>query len=116
MARIARVVAPGLPHHITQRGNRRQRTFFCDEDYAVYLDLMREWCARCAVKIWGYCLIPNHVHLVAVPREAPDLCRAVGEAHRRYTRYINSGRAGADTCGKAGSLLLLWTNLTLLPP
>lgn len=89
MARIARVVAPGLPHHITQRGNRRQRTFFCKEDYAVYLELMREWCAKCAVEIWGYCLMPNHVHLVAVPRETRDLCRAVGEAHRRYTRYVN---------------------------
>ena len=89
MARIARVVVPGYPHHITQRGNRRQRTFFCDEDYAVYLDLMREWCAKCAVEIWGYCLMPNHVHLIAVPREAEDLCRAMGEAHRRYTRYIN---------------------------
>ena len=89
MARIARVVAPGLPHHITQRGNRRQRTFFCNDDYAVYLDLMREWCAKCAVEIWGYCLMPNHVHLVAVPLEAAGLCRAIGEAHRRYTRYIN---------------------------
>lgn len=89
MARIARVVAPGYPHHIIQRGNRRQRTFFCEEDYAVYLDLMREWCAKRAVEIWGYCIMPNHVHLIAVPREAPDLCRAMGEAHRRYTRHIN---------------------------
>ncbi len=89
MARIARVVAPGYPHHITQRGNRRQRTFFCNEDYAVYLDLMREWCAKHAVEIWSYCLMPNHVHFVAVPLEGADLCRAIGEAHRRYTRYIN---------------------------
>ena len=46
MPRIARVVAPGVPHHITQRGNRRQQTFFCDEDYEVYLDLMARWCSR----------------------------------------------------------------------
>lgn len=89
MARIARVVAPGLPHHITQRGNRRQRTFFCEKDYKVYLELMREWCAKCSVEIWGYCLMPNHVHLIAVPLAVPDLCHAIGEAHRRYTRYIN---------------------------
>jgi putative transposase len=47
MARIARVVAPGLPHHVTQRGNRRLQTFFGDDDYLAYLELMSEWCAKC---------------------------------------------------------------------
>lgn len=89
MARIARVVASGYPHHITQRGNRRQQTFFCDEDYETYLDLMSEWCKRCAVQIWAYCLMPNHVHLVAVPKTEDGLRRAIGEAHRRYTRHVN---------------------------
>ncbi|MCK4600747.1 transposase [Candidatus Bipolaricaulota bacterium] len=93
MARIARVVAPGSPHHITQRGNRRQETFFCDEDYRVYLDLMAEWCFRCKVEVWTYCLMPNHVHLIAVPESADGLRRAIGEAHRRYTRRVNF-RAG----------------------
>ena len=90
MVRIARVVAPGVAHHITQRGNRRQRTFFCDEDYRAYLALMSEWCKRCRVAVLAYCLMPNHVHLIAVPKSADDLRRAIGEAHRRYTRRLNS--------------------------
>ena len=89
MARLARVVAPGYPHHVTQRGNRRQETFFREDDYRVYRDLMRAWCAKCAVEIWAYCLMPNHVHLIAVPRSGDALARAIGEAHRRYTRHVN---------------------------
>ena len=89
MARLARVVVPGYPHHITQRGNRRQQTFFCDEDYQVYISLMSEWCSKLGVSIWFYCLMPNHVHLIAVPESEDGLRRAVGEAHRRYTRRIN---------------------------
>jgi putative transposase len=89
MARIGRIVAAGLPHHITQRGNRRQQTFFREEDYREYITLMGEWCKRCNVEIWSYCLMPNHVHLIAVPSSADDLRKAIGEAHRRYTRYIN---------------------------
>jgi putative transposase len=79
MARLARVVAPGLPHHVTQRGNRRQQTFFCDEDYQTYLEIMAEWCAAHDVEIWAYCLMPNHVHLIAVPHSADGLRRAFGE-------------------------------------
>lgn len=89
MARIARVVAPGVPHHVTQRGNRRQETFFCDEDYRAYIELMGEWCSRFNVRVWAYCLMPNHVHLIAVPESEDALRRAIGEAHRRYTRKVN---------------------------
>jgi putative transposase len=89
MARIARVIAPGFPHHVTQRGNRRQQVFFCDEDYQVYLTLMAQWCRKCKVDIWAWCLMPNHVHLIAVPQTEEGLARAIGEAHRRYTRRIN---------------------------
>jgi putative transposase len=89
MARIARVVIPGFPHHITQRGNRRQQTFFNDGDYAAYLELMVEWCQKEGVEIWAYCLMPNHTHLIAVPSSEESLRRAIGEAHRRYTRRIN---------------------------
>ena len=89
MARLARVVIPGVAHHVTQRGNRRQPTFFCDEDYAAYLELMREWCGRLSVAVWGYCLMPNHVHLIVVPGSDDGLRQAVGEAHRRYTRLVN---------------------------
>jgi len=89
MARLARVVVPGYPHHVTQRGNRRLPTFFSDDDYEAYLALMAEQCAACGVAIWAWCLMPNHVHLVAVPETAEALARGIGEAHRRYTRRVN---------------------------
>jgi putative transposase len=89
MARMARVVIAGIPHHITQRGVRRMETFFDDEDYEMYLSLMREWCLSSGVEIRAYCLMPNHVHLIAVPDDKKGLARGIGEAHRRYTRYIN---------------------------
>jgi putative transposase len=89
MARIARVVAPGLPHHVTQRGNRRQQTFFCDEDYESYIQLMAQFCKAEDVEVWAYCLMPNHVHMIAVPQSGDGLRRAIGEAHRRYTRMVN---------------------------
>ena len=77
MARSARVVAPGFPHHVTQRGNRRQQTFLCDEDYQSYLDLLSEWCGAVDLKILAYCLMPNHVHLIAMP-ESSDGVRGSG--------------------------------------
>jgi len=83
------LVVPGLPHHVTQRGNRRQQTFFHAEDYAAYVELMAQWCGERGVEVWGYCLMPNHVHLIAVPESEDALARAIGEAHRRYTRRIN---------------------------
>ena len=63
MPRIARVVMPGCAHHVTQRGNRRQPTFFEDQDYAAYLGLMAEWCDRCGVEVWAYCLMPPALSL-----------------------------------------------------
>jgi putative transposase len=89
MARMARVVVPGYPHHVTQRGNRRQRVFFCDEDYLHYIDLLAEYSALSKTEVWSYCLMPNHVHLVMVPKYEDGLRAALGEAHRRYTRRIN---------------------------
>jgi len=89
MARMARAVAPGFPHHITQRGNRRQQTFQSDQDFEAYLTLMSEWCLKYKLKIWAYCLMPNHIHLIAVPETKDGLNPAIGEAHRRYTRMID---------------------------
>jgi putative transposase len=89
MARLARVVAAGLPHHVTQRGNRRQPVFFGDDDYETYRTLLAEGCRAAGVAIWAYCLMPNHVHLILVPRDADGLRAALGEAHRRYTRHVN---------------------------
>ena len=89
MPRMARVVIPNYPHHVTQRGNRRQKTFFRDEDYRYYIELMSEFSVKSGTEIWAYCLMPNHVHLVMVPAEEDGLRATLGEAHRRYTRYVN---------------------------
>lgn len=89
MARIARVIAAGIPHHVTQRGNRRMQTFFGEDDYRSYISLLAEWCRKCQVEIWAYCLMPNHVHLIAVPTTEDALRCGIGEAHRRYSRMIN---------------------------
>jgi putative transposase len=89
MARLARVVAAGLPHHVTQRGNRRQPVFFGDDDYETYRELLAEGCRAAGVAVWAYCLMPNHVHLILVPKDADGLRAALGETHRRYTRHVN---------------------------
>lgn len=89
MARKSRVVVPGYPHHVTQRGNRRQKTFFCDDDYQFYIKLLSEFTKRHDTGIWAYCLMPNHVHLVMVPCKEDGLRAVLAEVHRRYTRRIN---------------------------
>ncbi|MGH6876372.1 MAG: transposase [Rhizomicrobium sp.] len=89
MARLARVVAAGAPHLVTQRGNRGQKVFFSDADYELYKNLLAEGCriAHTAVRAW--CLLPDRVHLILVPRDEDGLRAALGESHRRYTRAIN---------------------------
>lgn len=89
MARIARIVIPGIPHHVTQRGNRREPVFFGDDDYRAYIDLLAESSMKAEAEIWAYCLMPNHVHLVMVPGHEDALRAALGETHRRYTKRIN---------------------------
>lgn len=89
MARMARFVAPGYPHHVTQRGNRRQKTFFSDDDYRYYIELLSEYSKAYSTEVWAYCLMPNHVHLVMVPSEEDGLRATLGEVHRRYTRQVN---------------------------
>jgi len=89
MARLARVVVSGLLHHITQRGVRRMDVFFSDEDRTKYLRNLAEQGERFGVSYLAWCLMTNHVHLIAIPQQEQSLARGVGEAHRRYTRYIN---------------------------
>ncbi|WP_088310301.1 transposase [Novosphingobium sp. B 225] len=90
MARLPRMVLPGVAHHVTQRGNRRERTFFEDGDYALYLDLLAGAAGRHGVEVWSYCLMPNHVHIVAVPRDEDALGRTFRDVHRHYTGYVNT--------------------------
>ena len=108
MARIARVVVPGLPHHVTQRGNRRERVFFEEGDYALYRDLSASACRKSGVAVWAYCLMPNHMHLILVPGDATGLARALGETHRRYTGYINARarQTGHLSQGRFGSVAM----------
>ncbi len=89
MARMPRLVVPGYPHHITQRGNRRMRTFFKEADYQAYLDLVSEGKDVAGVSVWAYCLMPNHVHLVVVPEYSDSFARLFRFVHRQYTRRIN---------------------------
>ena len=70
MVRIARVVVPHFPHHVTQRAHRRQQTLFCDDDDRASLALMAQWCTKYAVEIWCYGLMPNHVYLIVTPGAA----------------------------------------------
>lgn len=89
MARIARVVLPGYPHHVTQRGNRRQTVFFSAEDYADYLHLIATGCSKAQTVCLAYCLMPNHVHLILIPGAESGLRSALAEPHRHYASRIN---------------------------
>jgi len=90
MARLARFVMPGVPHHVTQRGNGRQQTFFCAEDYAAYRDLLAEHCATNGVAVWSWVLMPNHVHLILVPDHVDALRAALSKVHRAYAGRIHA--------------------------
>ncbi len=90
MARLARAIFPGHPHHVTQRGNGRAQTFFDDDDYALYRDLLGTHCGAAGVEIWSWVLMPNHVHLILVPGDEDGLRRALSVAHRRYAGHIHA--------------------------
>ena len=90
MARLARAVFPGHPHHVTQRGNGRATTFFSDRDYAFYRHLLAEHAAAAGVEVWAWVLMPNHVHLILVPSDRDGLRRALSAVHRRYAGHVHS--------------------------
>ncbi len=89
LPRLARIVFPGFPHHVTQRGNRRERVFFSPDDYRLYKQLLAQAARETSVEIWCYCLMPNHVHLIVAPERQSGLADLLGETHRRYTTFIN---------------------------
>ena len=89
MARMKRVVVPGYPHHIVQRGVRSLDIFYKEQDRVEYLSLLQRQGDRFGVKFLTYCLMTNHVHLLAIPKQADSLARALGEVHRLYPRMIN---------------------------
>ena len=108
MARLPRLVLPGLPYHVTQRGNRRAPTFFEDGDYALYRDLLAEAAGKAGSEIWAYCLMPNHVHIIVVPSHEDGLRQTFADTHRRYTGFINarSRSTGHLWQGRYGAVLM----------
>jgi putative transposase len=96
MGRIARVVAQGQPHHITQRGNARQIVFDDAKDRRLYLQLLRYYADKFRLRIWAWCLMSNHIHLLAVPETVESMSRTLGQTHHDYAYYRNGQR---DSCG-----------------
>lgn len=89
MPRIARIVAPHYPHHVTQRGNNLAEVFFDDEDKAAYLSILKNYREKLGVEILAYCLMTNHVHLLAVPADEKSLSRCIGRTNLVYTQHVN---------------------------
>jgi len=89
MPRIARVCAEGYPHHITQRGNNKEKVFFDEEDRQFYLDVLQRYKDKYEMKILAYCLMGNHVHILAVPGKEASLAKGIGGTNLIYTQYIN---------------------------
>jgi putative transposase len=96
MPRFARIIAPGLPHHITQRGNYRQDVFTDDDDRSQYLYLIGDYSKKYGLSILSYCLMFNHIHLIAIPKDENSLARTLNTTHMRYSQYRNKkiGRNG----------------------
>ncbi len=90
MPRFRRLVVPDCPHHIIQRGNRRQRVFFCDADKDFYLRLLKRQSHQTGISFLAYCLLENHVHFIAVPKTEYSFAKGIGETHRKYTIIINA--------------------------
>jgi len=89
MPRPNRIVVPGVPHHVTQRGNYRQKVFYREEDRLFYLDLLGEFSSHYGVSIEAYCLMPNHVHLILVPQGEQCLPRLLQRIHSEYACVLN---------------------------
>ena len=89
MPRIARVVIADVPHHVTQRGNRGGDIFFSEKDRQRYLELLGRYAAERGLGIVAYCLMTNHVHLVAVPPAPYVLGTVLRPVHLRYAQHVN---------------------------
>ncbi len=92
MPRIARIIAPGYPHHITQRGNNSSVVFFDDQDRETYLNLLAGYAQKYALRVLAWCLMDNHVHLLVVPESENSLARGIGLTNLVYTQYLNRKR------------------------
>ena len=106
MARLARVVAVDVAHHVTQRGNRREYILASDSERMVYLDLLRQAVQLYPLSLIGYCLMSNHVHLIVIPHQPDALALAFKRAHGQYASYWNASHASSGHAWQ-GSLLFL---------
>ena len=108
MARLARTVFEGVAHHVTQRGNGRAQTFFCDADYQFYRDLLAENAAKADVEVWGWAPTPNHVYLILVPSDPDGLRRCLAPVRRRYAGAIHARdkRSGHFWQGRFGCVAM----------
>ena len=124
MARRPRVFAPGLLYHVIVRGNQRRKTFRCDDDYKAYLDRLEKYRAKCHVRIYAYCLMPNHVHLLVETGSTP-LAKFMQGLQQSYTQHFNrsyrkvghlfQGRYQAIICDRDKYLLALVRYIHLNP-
>ena len=89
MARTARIVVPEVPHHVTQRGVRSMSIFNTDRDRITYMTILSKMGKKYGIRICCWCLMENHIHLVAVPETRDSLARAIGIAHHTYTQMFN---------------------------
>ena len=89
MPRMARAIAVGCAHHIVQRGNNREDVFFVDQDREVYLQILQEQAGKYGPEVLGYCLMTNHVHVIAIPHAEDSLAKGIGRTHFHYSQYIN---------------------------
>jgi putative transposase len=89
MPRIARLVAVNFPYHICQRGNNKGTTFFSDEDFKSYLEILSRYSFKWDLEIWAYCLMSNHIHILAVPKGEQSLAKGIGGTNLVYTQYMN---------------------------
>ncbi len=116
MSRIARIVVPDIPHHITQRGNGRRDVFFHDQDRLLYLELLGRYAKEYRLGIWAYCLMSNHIHLVATPQRPDSMARTLARTHLDYARYRKSWNVAAGISGRLASSPVLWMTNTFGEP
>jgi len=107
MPRIARAIAPGHPHHVTQRGNYRQLVFETEDDYRQYITWLKDYSGKYGLHIWAYCLMSNHVHFICVPQNQDSLAKTFNALHMRYLQYVNQKKGQGAICGR-GSFIYVY--------
>ncbi len=101
MPRIARVVVPEYPRHITQRGNNKSDIFIDNNDHQYFLIFLGEWLEKTRADLWAYCLMSNHFHLLITPDNSDGLGKCLHGVTFRYAQYFNK---------KYGHCGRLWQN------